>query len=165
MRIMIIEMISYLYPKRPRIKDVGLLCCSLSYSNHSLFQTMNIRLTSILITSFVSFGLTPSTSIAEPANSNDQQIAMLAKKSKSIVLYGRPDCSRTRNLAQQLSEKRISYVFKNIDSAAESAEMFALMGRANLSIKDSIPLPVVVINKKWLMVNPSIEDLLDTYKK
>jgi glutaredoxin len=125
---------------------------------------MNIRLTSILIASLLCCCLMPSNSLAETATSNDQQIAMLAKKSRPVMLYGRPGCSRTQRLAQQLSENGISFIFKNVDSAAESNEMFSLVRSADPDTGDSVSLPVVLVNKQWLMINPSIDELVYIYK-
>ena len=70
------------------------------------------------------------------------------KQASSIIVYGRPGCSRTQSMRQQLSQKGITYQFKNVDNSSENQEMWSRVRGSNLSAGNKVILPIVYIKSK-----------------
>ena len=70
----------------------------------------------------------------------------------SIIVYGRPGCSRTQSMRQQLSQQGVPYQFKNVDNSSENQEMWSRVRGTNLSTGNSVTLPIVYIKSKRPLV-------------
>jgi glutaredoxin len=69
----------------------------------------------------------------------------------SLIVYGRPGCSRTQSMRQQLSQQGVPYRFKDVDNSSENQEMWSRVRSSNLN-RNNVILPIIYIKSNRPLV-------------
>jgi glutaredoxin len=96
---------------------------------------------------------------------SENNVASQPNEVKTVTVYGRDACSRTRHAIQQLAQQGVKYQYKNIDDRANTDEMYQRIRSANIITGNNISLPVVYINtSKTTVINPNINEVINSYR-
>jgi hypothetical protein len=79
-----------------------------------------------------------------------------------VIVYGRQECSLTRQLMDGLEQRGIPYTFKSVDKASVAEELHPRMRAAGLLDDGTYNLPVVDVSGT-LLIRPSVSTVLSLY--
>ena len=94
------------------------------------------------------------------------KVSSQSRQPRTIIVYGRNGCSRTRYALEELSRQGVRYEYKNIDNQADLNEFYQRVSRANMG-SGSIGLPLVYINTnpQITVSNPNISEVISIYRR
>jgi glutaredoxin len=96
---------------------------------------------------------------------NSNNIISQASEVRTVIVYGRDGCSRTQHAIQQLAQQGVKYQYKNTDNQADANEMYQRIRNANITIGNSVNLPVIYVNTpKTTVINPNITEIINLYR-
>lgn len=78
-----------------------------------------------------------------------------------IIVYGRDSCGFTKAMRDNLTERKIPFVYKTVDDDASGDELLARMNSAGMQT-DNFDLPVVDVNAE-LLVRPAADVVVRKY--